>query len=491
MVSASCAFAAPLVSFTWILSPFSFLRVALQVPIPFTHNSALTMVPKPVSFPSPVLRRRLALCCLTLVVLLCLAGGCLPFVFESQSLFYKFGLDKGLLQWSKVLGIVAMVLLGLQLVLASRFKFLDRIFGLDRLLAFHRRIGMALLFLVSAHFTGILWSDGFAFFPLEKRYWPEFMGLGAGILLLGLVLTARFRNRLGLPYSLWKAGHGPLALMVTAMGTIHLLWVSDPFETGPLRPLGLAWAGLLLVLALGLLSMKWGRGRPVFSLSRIATEGKAVVRLDLSPLPPAGRLAFSPGQFAFIRPLAGPLAGEAHPFTIAASPSQVPGFTIRQCGDWTRQLSELPVGIPIRIDGPYGLFSHRAHPQADAFIFIAGGIGITPFYSMVHSMVETGESRPLTLVWSRKHPRDIGLPQDLDRLCKSLDRARIHHHFTRPDTGRGQRLTHDHLKTLVEPLPPRTHAFVCGPPPFYTAMVSALARLGLPRDRIHGEYFHF
>jgi hypothetical protein len=61
------------------------------------------------------------------------AGICVPFFFESQSLYYKFGLDKALLQWGKAAGLAAAVLMVYQVVFISRFQVLETHFTRKRL----------------------------------------------------------------------------------------------------------------------------------------------------------------------------------------------------------------------------------------------------------------------------------------------------------------------------------------------------------------------
>lgn len=153
-----------------------------------------------------------------------------PFVYESQSLYYKFGVDKALLHWGKASGMAVAGLMVFQVVLMSRFAWMDRLLGVKFLFRVHQFIGIAVALLVILHPLLVLWADGFTFFPLEVRYWPEFLGsftLAAALALVGASLA---RNRLGIPYKFWQVSHRVSAPLVIAMALIHGGTVSGTFD---------------------------------------------------------------------------------------------------------------------------------------------------------------------------------------------------------------------------------------------------------------------
>ncbi len=160
------------------------------------------------------------------------AGICVPFFFESQSLYYKFGLDKALLQWGKAAGLAAAVLMVYQVVFISRFRVLETHFTRKRLWAAHKTCGKLIALLVTLHPLLILGSDGFAFFPLEKRYWPEFTGIFLWVLILGIVVVSVFQNKLPLSYKTWQTLHRAGVLVAVCMVFIHAGFVSESFVSG-------------------------------------------------------------------------------------------------------------------------------------------------------------------------------------------------------------------------------------------------------------------
>ncbi len=188
-----------------------------------------------------------------LSVLLLLAGACtIPFVFESSTMFYKFGLEKTLLCSGKVAGIIAAAIVFFQVVLVSRFKIQDKIFALNRIYSIHRINGIVIAVLALLHPILILAAEGFTLFPLEKRYWPEFLGIGLFIFILGLVITSNWRSVFGLSYKMWLRIHRLAVLGVIIAAGIHILFVSETFESGLPRALVFAAVGLNVALIMRL-----------------------------------------------------------------------------------------------------------------------------------------------------------------------------------------------------------------------------------------------
>lgn len=172
----------------------------------------------------------------------------LPFLFESSSMRYRFGLAKTLLRLGKIAGISAALLLFSQAVLLSRFRLLERSFSLTQLRALHRADGVTIAALVLLHPLLVLGADNFVFFPYEWRYWPEFLGAGLLTFLLILIATALWRSLLHLDYAPWLRLHRAGALLAVAGMSFHILFVSETFTSGLPRALMATAAGLNLLL---------------------------------------------------------------------------------------------------------------------------------------------------------------------------------------------------------------------------------------------------
>ena len=432
----------------------------------------------------------IALLGMALIALIVGLAATLPFAYPSQSLNYKFGLAKHLLRGGKILGLTAFIALALQWILACRFRILDQSLGLDRVMALHRRLGLLIPLFILAHALCILWADRFAFYPLERRYWPEFLGMALAVSIIIMAATARFRRTIKLPYHIWKPVHGSAAALVTAAALVHVLFVSDPFSRGLPRTLGFS-AGCLLLLLMAMVFKRNAFPRPpAFQVKSVAPLGTDATRVQLAPLGnPRGFHHELAGQFAFVTLLHPAIPMEPHPFTLASAPGRDPEFFIRHCGDWTHDLAALCPGTPVALEGPFGLFSLAAYPGAQAVVFIAGGIGITPALSMIRHMAETRDDRPATLLWSLKSPTDLQADLLGDQLTETLPQLRLITHLSRTAQGEPHRLTMESLAQYLDAPRVDTQYFICGPPGFMETVGNSLRRLGIPRSRISTEAF--
>ena len=426
-------------------------------------------------------------------VLLAVAGAAsLPYLFESPSLFYKFGADKLMLRWGKITGLVAGVLIVFQAVSAARFAFLDRIFGLDRLWGFHRINGLVILALAVCHPVLILGADGFGFFPFTRRYWPEFLGIGVFLLLGGLVLAAWFHHRLIRDWQVWFAMHRFTALLVFILIFVHVWFVSKPFESGipfwlltgafltSFLVLGIKWAGVS-----GLFIRKYR----VTAVDALAADAWQVVACPES----GDGFDYLPGQFAFVRPRGKDLPKESHPFTISSSPHTKDRieFIIRSCGDFTRTVRRLKSGDTLCIDGPYGRFSHRLLTRKRPVVMIAGGIGITPMMSMLRFMAATGFDQPVYLVWSNKTAGHLMFKAELDDMASHLTGLTIEHILTREPVHqtRFKRINRESLSDVLKPVSRDAAVFICGPPPLVLSVRPVLRELEFDPRRVYTESF--
>lgn len=408
-------------------------------------------------------------------------------------MFYKFGLDKILLRWGKISGLVTFCLIVFQVVSASRLKFPDRIIGLDRVFAFHRVTGICLSFTAVAHPVLVMASEDMLFIPLQMRYWPEFTG---AFLLAGLVSTAvisSLQKRSRIPFHLWYGVHRWAAPVLTAALFIHVLFVSESFESGPPRVMALAVLGVCTLLLVYHKIRHLLFRKSIFEVTSAEPAGMEATCLALTPV--SGRnFYYQPGQFGFFRFESSRISGEEHPFTLASTPTRPEALelVVRQSGDWTRTISRLEPGARCRIDGPYGLFSHLRCPENAELVMIAGGIGITPMLSMIRYMADTGDLRKVTLIWSNRTREHAFFQDEFERLEKQWKKLRVIRLYTR-DSGAGVqsgRLDGPGLGGLLSEASPSSFVFLCGPPEMIRDTQKRLRDLGFPTRRIFTERFN-
>jgi len=221
-------------------------------------------------------------------------------------------------------------------------------------------------------------------------------------------------------------------------------------------------------------------------VSNVTQEADDIWRLDFEGDHPD----YAPGQFMFVRLEREGSISASHPFTIASSPTQK-GLSIcaKAVGDFTSGLRETKSSDPAYVDMPYGVFSFVYH-NADRMIFIAGGIGITPFLSMLRYMKDRDLSKEVILLWGNKTEKDITFRAELNRMASEMPHLKVRYVLSRQKGGPGEkgRIDREILKKHVGDLT-RGEYFICGPRPMMEDVGKALSGLGVPRRRIHTERF--
>ena len=153
----------------------------------------------------------------------------LPYAYESQTLWYKVGLDRILLRAGQLSGMLALTLLFTQIVLAVGGPFLQKAFGLKNIMSWHRTNGVFIVYFALAHVFLILIPEGLSNLPIGKKFWPEMVGSLLLWLLLAMVVSSRYREKFKLDYKLWRSIHKPLGYLAPFLVVIHVLYVSDSF----------------------------------------------------------------------------------------------------------------------------------------------------------------------------------------------------------------------------------------------------------------------
>ncbi len=409
-------------------------------------------------------------------------AGSLPWVLREQGLYLS--------------GLLSIALMSLAMVLATRPAWLERpLGGMDRAYRLHKWAGILAGVFALLHWLVEMSDDlikslvGRAGRPPKEEFSGllenlrdagEELGEFAIYLVLAMVLLALWKR---FPYKFWRHLH-------RAMPALYLMLAFHAAVLAPLdwwrQPLGLAMGALLLAgsaAALLSLSGRVGRGRQshgqVVSVARPAPDVTEVLcRLDGDW---SGHRA---GQFAFVT--FDRFEG-AHPFTIASADrgDRTVSFQIKALGDYTRSLPQrLAAGMPVTVEGPYGRFQLERHDRKARQVWVAGGIGVTPFLAWLAALQADPASAPRADL--HYCTRDAGRDPFVERLrglCAALPAVRLHIH----DAAQGEHLSADQLGAAGDEQRRRAEVWFCGPVGLAEQLRAGLARYG--RFRFHQEAF--
>lgn len=402
--------------------------------------------------------------------------------------------------FSMALGYAALAMFGAQWVLTARFQGATLPFGIDIVYYFHRYLAVYAIAIVLLH-AGLLLSEyPHALGPTDPRRASAHMTAGrVALVLLGAVaLLALARRRLALEYDRWRMTHSAISVAAMALALWHVFAAGHYLELPWMRGLWVLYAAAWAAIVLHVRLLRPLRlSRQPWRVAEVRPEHGRVHTLVLEPA--AGqRLRFAPGQFAWLTLRHSPWAMREHPFSIASSATSDDRveLSVKDLGDFSRTIKHVKPGETAWLDGPYGSFGVDHHPGSAGFVFIAGGIGIAPVMSMLRTLADRGDRRPLLLIYGNRVWERVAFREELGRLQQRLDLRVVHALIEPPDGWTGehglitQELLARHLGATQGERSDRQF-FVCGPTGMAQSVESALATLGVEPHRVHSELFEW
>jgi len=407
---------------------------------------------------------------------------------ELLPLNYRFfDLSVTMTSFGQITGLVGMAMFSVSLILGARLKFLDNYFyGLDRVYQNHHIIGAVSfslllfhpLFLVFKYVQFSLRDAALFFLPSVNQ------AMNYGIISLFLMMVLMIMTfYISLKYQRWKFFH-KFMVVVFIFAILHSYYtVSDISRDFILRfyILGLAGAGLVGGI--------WRIYLERFLNSKFDYEIKKVIKprpdvFEIEMVPKNRVLEFEPGQFIFIKFISQKITRESHPFSIASAPGDTSlKLVVKSLGDFTSELGNLQAGDRAIIEGPFGKFSYKDAVSRDQ-IWIAGGIGITPFLSMAKSLKNTNYK--IDLYYSLKSKNDAVLFTELYNIAFTNKNFKIIPWYTDEKGYVNAQI----ISKTSEGLDGK-EIFLCGPPAFMESLNGQFRKMGIGKERIHWENFNF
>ncbi|MDQ6771540.1 MAG: ferric reductase-like transmembrane domain-containing protein [Candidatus Dormibacteraeota bacterium] len=414
-----------------------------------------------------------------------------------------FGVDRParafLIEFSVALGFVGLSMMGLQFALVARFKTVAAPFGIDFLNKFHREVSFVALAFILAHPILLFVQDSAKYLPLLNVVtapWRARFGVSSVLLLIVLIGTSIWRRQLRLSYEVWQLTHGILAVAIVLFALLHIHLVGF-YTQGVARRLlfDLYGASLIMLLVWVRVIAPALRLRRPWRVVRVQPQRGASSTVVFEPVGHEG-FDFQPGQFVWLSARRSPFNLTYHPISFSSEGDVEPGgeiaITVKERGDWTREIPTIKPGARLFVDGPHGVFSMDLE-QAMGYGFIAGGVGITPMYSMVSTMLKRGDVRPVYLFYANGDWEHVTFREELAELAKAMPNLHVIHVLGRPPDGWDGESGRITAELLQRHLPAhqyrRYQYFICGPGPMMDAMEAALSEIGVPHANIDTERF--
>ncbi len=404
-----------------------------------------------------------------------------------------------LIATGRLTGLVASVLLLVQVVLMARVPTLEHAFGQDRLARTHRLVGFTGFNLMVAHVVLITW--GYAVGSLSAvpgTFWtlmwhdPGMLLAVAGTAFLFLVVGTSLRAvRRRTRYESWHLLH-LYAYLGVGLALPHQLWTGQEFLGSPGRTLfwWTAWAvaaGSVLVWRVAL--PLWRSARYGLRVTSVVSEAPGITSVYMRGRG-LSRLPVEAGQFLSWRFLGRRGWSRANPFSLSAAPDgRSLRITVQAVGDGSRDVQTLTPGTRVVVEGPYGRLSARARTQ-QRVAFIGAGVGLAPLRALAEGM----SYAPGDAIYVERCSESPLFEREIDQLRRErgLQVLRLPGH-RRADWSwlpHGVAPVSD-LDALRGWVPDIAHrdVFVCGPEVWTDLVRRDLLAAGLPPERLHLETF--
>jgi predicted ferric reductase len=399
-------------------------------------------------------------------------------------------------EFSVAIGYAGLAIMGLQFGLTARFRYVTEPWGEDVIYHFHRRISLIAVALVIAHpiILFIVRPELLVLLNSITAPWRARFAALSIYSLIALVVTALWRVELKIRYETWHISHIVLAIVAVTAGLLHMVgwsfYLVNPWKRTLWISLTIFW--IVLLLYVRFVKPLFMLRRP-YRISEVRKERGDTSTLVMHPDGHPG-FRFKPGQFGWLTVWGSPFKITGHPFSFSSSAAVTDGrieMTIRNLGDFTSEIPNVPVGHRVYLDGPYGTFA-IGNP-ADMHVLIAGGVGITPMVSMIRTLADRRDERPVILLYSSKDWESITFREELEALKTRLNLTVIHVLRDPPPgwTGEQGYITAEMFKRHLPPPYADHEYFICGGNVMMDAIEKALGEMNVPLSKYHSERYSF
>jgi predicted ferric reductase len=399
-------------------------------------------------------------------------------------------------EFSVAIGYAGLAIMGLQFGLTARFRYVTEPWGEDVIYHFHRQISLIAVGLVIAHpiILFIVRPELLVLLNSITAPWRARYAAISVYSLIALVVTAIWRVQLKIRYETWHISHIVLAIVAVTAGLLHMVGWSF-YLVAPWKKtlwIGLTIFWIVLLLYVRIVKPLFMLRRP-YRISQVRKERGNTSTLVMHPDGHSG-FHFKPGQFGWLTVWGSPFKITGHPFSFSSSAEVADGcveMTIRNLGDFTSEIPNIPVGQRVYVDGPYGTFA-IGNP-ADMHVLIAGGVGITPMMSMIRTLADRGDERPVILLYSSKDWESITFREELDELKARLNLTVIHVLRNPPEgwTGEHGYINAEMFRRHLPPPYADHEYFICGANVMMDAIETALGEMHVPLSKYHSERYSF
>ena len=419
----------------------------------------------------------------TIVILLLCLG--IPLYFIRYGIYFPMDLNNVLYTIGKFAGFSAFMIFTLQYFWTARFHIFENFVPYDRRVAIHRTMGFSGFMVVVLHPLLILASYNMMG---RSMYVSSAIIYGfAALLILLLIVGSTFLGRLWrVKFETWKKIHY-VTFIVLTLAFVHSMGIgSDLF--GINRILWIILWGSHVLLMLGKISAKISTWKTSYKVQNVIHESPGNTTLIIDK----PKRKWTAGQFGFLSLKRDNKWEGWHPFSITSNNREdYLSVTIKSLGDFSNTIGETQFGDPVKLNPGFGGFTIDRH-EDEKYTMIAGGVGITPIYSILKDLKDKNNPPEIRLLYTVHHESEILFREEFDKWFSEIDNWNCTYVVTsQPDwSGVSGRLTPKKTLHLCDNKLDGIY-FLCGPSPMTKSIGKFLRDNGVSKNRIVMEYFVF
>ena len=395
------------------------------------------------------------------------------------SFFYSIG---------KFAGLLGFIFLSFLIFSGETARFFDRFFGINKIILFQRKFSLITAFFVLTHpFFFIISDKNFInYFVLNFVSLSLALGVISFYIFVIVLLSSILYKKIS--YKIWQYIHIFIYLLFF-FSFYHAVRLGSDSNFLVIKLIYYLAFVSVIVGIIYRTNYKIKERSNIFYVKEIKKETEDAFTLVVNSNKP---FSFKAGQFCFLR-LDKSKIYARHPFTISSSSNNKElCFTMKVYGEFTRAVLKLKKGERIFVDGPFGIFTFEdtISDLKKKVVFVAGGVGITPFFSMINSNKKAKEKKNITLFYCSKKIKNIIFKNKLNRI-KNKWFKKIY--IVSQDKCSGNVKESGRIdKRLIQIyfLDIKNSVFyICGPEKMKEYLVNELKRMGVEKSEIITEDF--
>lgn len=316
------------------------------------------------------------------------------------------------------------------------------------------------------------------------------------IALLGMIVLLVMTLYIKMKYHIWRFSH-KFMVLVFVFAILHSLLISSDIS----RDMFLRY----YILFFALVGLSFGAYRAFlryffnrdfeFKVIGLDKLNNQVTEIEIEPK--GKKVEFHPGQFIFIRFVEVGVSSEPHPFSVTSARNENNlKIVVKALGDYTKTIGNLRLGAIAKIEGPFGHFyknQNSSVPGADSIgnagemkkeVWIAGGVGITPFLSLARSLPNTMHN--IYLFYCLNDVSEAVFAEELNNIARASSKFHVVMWYSK-EKGR---INADIIEDLVEGVS-EADIYICGPLPFMRSLKDQFVKKGVEKSNINFEEFNF